>query len=281
MTGGIQTWTVPATGIYRITATGAQGASAATATYVGGRGASVQGDFNLTGGQTLKLAVGQQGSGQGSGENGGGGGGSFVVTSANVPMLIAGGGGGTRLAASQNGCDASVTEYAVTGSDSSSTSSCTLETSDLGLGGIISQSSYGSAGAGFNGDGATDSAWGDPHGGGYDWANGMLGGVSTGCGTGYNGGFGGGGDGSGCNGGGGGGGYSGGDGGWIAGGGGSYNTGSNPVATAGVGTGDGAIVIESLTTVTTAIPTLTEWGMIILSSLLALGALITLRRQRQ
>ncbi|MGO8756187.1 MAG: IPTL-CTERM sorting domain-containing protein [Gallionellaceae bacterium] len=279
VTGGIQTWTVPATGTYRITAIGAQGAAGDASGDVGGRGASITGDFSLTAGQTLKLVVGQQGLGQGSAVSAGGGGGSFVVSAANVPMLIAGGGGGNRESASQNGCDASITEYAVTGSGSSSSSSCTLESTDLGLGGIISSSSYGSAGAGFNGDGATDPSWGGTHGGGYDWANGMLGGqYVSGCSDNAAGGFGGGGSGNGCDGGGGGGGYSGGDSGWIAGGGGSYNTGSNPVATAGVGTGNGSIVIQSLTT--SAIPTLSQWGMIILSSLLALGAVFALRRLR-
>ena len=99
--GGIQTWTVPTTGTYRVTATGAQGASGDPG-FVGGRGAQISGLFSFTAGQTLQLAVGQMGSGQSSGSNGGGGGGSFVVSSTNAPLLIAGGGGGTRTGASQN-----------------------------------------------------------------------------------------------------------------------------------------------------------------------------------
>lgn len=278
VTGGIQSWTVPATGTYHLVATGAQGASGDSG-FVGGHGAQVAGDFALTAGQVLKIVVGQQGVGQGSGENGGGGGGSFVVTSSNTPLLIAGGGGGTRSGVLQNGCDASVTQFAVTGSGPSQTSTCTLEASNLGLGGIISSDSWGSAGAGFNGDGATDPVGGGTHGGGYSWANGMLGGTSDAvCDSSAPGGFGGGGTGNGCDGGGGGGGYSGGDGGRVAGGGGSFNSGSNPTAVVDT-TGIGGITISTAATVATAVPTLSQWGLIVLGGLLAFAALITLRRR--
>jgi hypothetical protein len=278
--GGIQSWTVPVSGTYTITGTGAQGASG-DAGFVGGRGAQVSGQFNLTAGQVLQLVVGQQGVGQSSGTNGGGGGGSFVVSS-GVPLLVAGGGGGTRTSVAQNGCDASITQYAVTGSGSSTTSTCALETTNLGLGGIISSSSWGSAGAGFNGDGATDPSGGGTHGGGFSWANGMLGGTSDRtCSTSAPGGFGGAGAGNGCWGGGGGGGYSGGDGGRVAGGGGSFNAGTSPLATAGVGVGDGSIVIQSVTlAVATPVPTLSQWGVILLAGLLLLGAFVILRRRQ-
>ena len=92
---GIQRWVVPATGTYTLDAYGAQGA-AGDPSYVGGRGAYVSGEFNLTAGTLLDIAVGQMGSGQSSNSNGGGGGGSFIVVdSTNTPLLIAGGGGGT------------------------------------------------------------------------------------------------------------------------------------------------------------------------------------------
>lgn len=280
VSGGIQSWTVPASGTYHIVATGAQGASGDSG-FVGGHGAQVSGDFALTAGQVLKLVVGQQGVGQGSGENGGGGGGSFVASSSNAAMLIAGGGGGTRAQVAQNGCDASVTQFAVTGSGSSTTSTCALETTDLGLGGIISSSSWGSAGAGFNSDGATDSSGGGTHGGGFSWANGMLGGTSDStCSTSAPGGFGGGGAGNGCWGGGGGGGYSGGDGGRVAGGGGSFNSGTSPTAIVAATTGDGSIVITLAgPAVAKAIPTLSQWGIVALGALLALTALVALRRR--
>jgi len=276
VSGGIQTWTVPATGTYRITATGAQGASAAAGRF-GGRGARVVGEFNLTSGQTLKLVVGQQGTGQDSDSNGGGGGGSFVVSSANVPLLIAGGGGGTRTEAARDGCDASVTEFGTTASGGEDTGTCAPRAGGAGTGGIVSDGSYGSAGAGFGSDGEGDYTGG----GGRSWANGMLGGdTSDECGFDAVGGFGGGGAGNGCYGGGGAGGYSGGDGGFIAGGGGSYNAGTNKSATAGVGTGAGTIVIQDVVLANTAVPTLSEWGMILLSGLLLLAAVATLRRRR-
>lgn len=243
VTNGIQSITIAETGTYRIVAEGAQGASGSVS-YVGGRGVQMQADFPLTAGDTLYIVVGQQGiASQG---NGAGGGGSFVVTTGNTPLLIAGGGGGIRTNASQNGCDANTGEYGIIGSSSSPTSSCNVKTTDLGEGGIVSGSSWGSAGAGFNSDGQNDETRGE---GGYSWANGMYGGQANS--TESDGGFGGGGSGAGGLGGGGGGGYSGGDGGWIAGGAGSYiaPSGTNPVPTAagsGVGEGDGFVTITLL-----------------------------------
>ena len=84
---GVQLWTVPSSGTYRIEGFGAQGGG----NNQFGRGAQIRGDFSLTAGQQLKIIVGQQG---GFSSSGSGGGGSFVATSANVPLLVAGGGGG-------------------------------------------------------------------------------------------------------------------------------------------------------------------------------------------
>ncbi|MCZ2130105.1 MAG: hypothetical protein LC109_07530, partial [Bacteroidia bacterium] len=91
---GIQLFTVPASGYYKINAVGAQGFNAQSG-YNGGKGASMTGEFYLIGGSTLKIVVGQQGQGT-SGSNGGGGGGSFVTYSDNTPLVIAGGGAGSR-----------------------------------------------------------------------------------------------------------------------------------------------------------------------------------------
>jgi hypothetical protein len=248
---GVQNWTVPHTGRYRIFARGAAGASA-TPGFVGGRGAQVQGDFNLTAGQVLGIAVGQAGAATLE-SNGGGGGGSFVVR-AGVPLMVAGGGGGMRAAANQNGCDAPISTFGGVGVPSP-TSACAVKVSGEGLGGALSStSSYGAAGGGFSGNGADDFFWtGSPviGTGGRSWAAGLIGGTpqnQASCTTPGNGpgigGFGGGGAGNGCFGGGGGGGYSGGDGGWVAGGGGSLNAGANPVNTAGVGTGNGFVVLQ-------------------------------------
>ena len=240
---GIQTWTAPAAGTYRITAVGAQGA-AGQPDKVGGRGAEIAGDFTLAAGSQLRLVVGQMGVGQSSSNNGGGGGGSFVVGSSDEPLIIAGGGGGTRLSADRNGCDASTGQFGVRGAFGASTA-CVVKTVDRGLGGGLLSTSWGSGGAGFGGDGANDLPWGN---GGKSWVHGLTGGlpVDGACVVGTVaafGGFGGGGSGNGCWGGGGGGGYSGGDGGLIAGGGGSFNAGTNPSAIASVGTRDGRITI--------------------------------------
>ena len=72
---------MPTTGSYQILAFGAQGGNAA-----GGLGAEIGGDFTLTAGESLQIAVG--------GIGGGGGGGSFVISPGNAPLVIAGGGGG-------------------------------------------------------------------------------------------------------------------------------------------------------------------------------------------
>jgi hypothetical protein len=92
-TGSLETFTVPTTGTYRILAFGAQGGSGLPFTdgtfSIGGRGAEIGGDFILTAGEILEIAVGGMGAG-----GPGGGGGSFAVGPGNAPLVIAGGGGG-------------------------------------------------------------------------------------------------------------------------------------------------------------------------------------------
>ena len=244
-TRGIQEWEVPTTGDYIIEAWGAQG-FAGDPGRSGGRGAYAVGTFKLTAGDVLYIVVGQKGSG--GVNSGGGGGGSFVVDDTGSPLVVAGGGGGTRLAVYQNGCDGRSGTYGGSGSASSATSACAARTTGLGLGGVISGSSWGSGGAGFSGDGSSEityaGSWGGN--GGKGWSSGMLGGLgNAGCGR-ADGGFGGGGSGNGCYGGGGGGGYSGGDGGRLAGGGGSYldSSGTSTSTTSGVQTGAGAVTID-------------------------------------
>ena len=91
-TGRIVTYTVPATGLYDITAIGASGGNTGFMnTDAGGFGAEVSGDVQLTAGEVLFIAVGGEGA---SADGSGGGGGSFVTTAGNVPVVIAGGGGG-------------------------------------------------------------------------------------------------------------------------------------------------------------------------------------------
>ena len=243
--GGIQLWTVPATGSYTIDCYGAQGGDGAVAldgsSGLAGRGARIRGTFSLTIGETLRLVVGQQGWSQNNGWGGGtGGGGTFVWRPASTaaPLIAAGGGGGGGF-----GDDAS------SGGQTGTTG---------GTGGR-------SGGAG----GTSGAASGSPAicggGGGQGWFGGtsyMCAGVFTWVAlytdpTGYtsgshdaNGGGFGGGAGS-YGGSGGGGGYSGGgSGGWSyagrGGGGGSYNAGTDQLATAATRAGQGQIIITKL-----------------------------------
>ncbi len=87
--GGIQQWTVPETGTYRLEAWGARGGGN------GGNGAYMSGTFELDVGQVLQILVGQTGGAAANNVGNGGGGGSFIVAEDDVPLLIAGGGAGT------------------------------------------------------------------------------------------------------------------------------------------------------------------------------------------
>ena len=235
---GIQYWIVPQTGLYSIQATGAEGYG----TY-GGRGAYMSGEFLLYGGDTLKIIVGQRGAppvGAGTNQYGGGGG-SFVARINNTPILVAGGGGGSWASSFTSTTDASLTTSGNTGANGPTNGAGGTN----GSGGGVGATSGG--GGGFTGDGATGVY------AGLAFINGGRGGRAAT--NGGEGGFGGGGgadswDNRRC---GGGGGYSGGGGAGSTttlfpegGGGGSYNSGNNKVNTAGIGTGDGIIVIKVL-----------------------------------
>ena len=206
VTGGIQSWTVPATGTYTITAAGASGGGGST---LGGKPASMRGDFSLTQGAVIKILVGQLGT---LDYGAGGGGGSFVVTNSNSALIVGGGGGGMSHNSNVGG------EASIVASPGNSNGNSTGPDSIGGCG------MNGGGGAGFSTDGSS---------GAKSFLNGGSGGarqigscVSSGLG-----GFGGGGGGG--NSGGGGGGYFGGapgqnltpyPGGF---GGGSYNSGTS------------------------------------------------------
>lgn len=97
-TGGKETWTVPYTGIYDLSAGGAQGGSYGSRQ--GGLGGSVYGRFWLQKGEVLTVTAGGK-----NGYNGGGtatmygnGGGCTVISSSRKgDLLIAGGGGGASV----------------------------------------------------------------------------------------------------------------------------------------------------------------------------------------
>ena len=237
--GSLVNFTIPTTDTYQIVAFGAQGGSASFSDLfgdfvgAGGRGAEIGGDFSLTAGEILQVAVGGAGSDmQGFGSAGGGG--SFVVGPGNTPLVIAGGGGGgaTFVAGPLRGGGG------LTGPDGG------------GVGG--GTNGNGGAGAGAGGGGGFFSA------GGTGFAGGGGGGAFPDLAGGLNdGGFGGGGGGGG-RGAGGGGGYSGGGGGpgfegggVPGGGGGSFDAGTDLILLADFHTGNGDVVI---TEVPAAIP---------------------------
>jgi len=94
-TGSLVTFTVPTTDNYQILAFGAQGGNSSLfGIGAGGGGAEIGGDFTLTAGEMLQIAVGGAGGGLAGDRGGAGGGGSFVVGPGNTPLVIAGGGGG-------------------------------------------------------------------------------------------------------------------------------------------------------------------------------------------
>ena len=97
ITRGIQEWTVPESGTYRIEAWGAKGGSS-DENRNGGLGAKLSGNFALNQNSVLKIVVGQEGIKINT--NHGGGGGSFVVKSPynthNSVLITAGGGGGAE-----------------------------------------------------------------------------------------------------------------------------------------------------------------------------------------
>ncbi|MEI6576037.1 MAG: Ig-like domain-containing protein [Bacteroidota bacterium] len=235
-TQGIQEWTVPATGTYRIVAKGAQGGGANNY----GKGAMIAGDFSLVVGQVVKIIVGRQGP---YSQSGGGGGGSFVIqspynTTASILVIAGGGGGQYNTTSSLYNADA-VTSNSGQGSGNF------FSGGSSGNGGS-GNTSGAAGGGGFTGNGGAGS-WGT---GGNSFTNGGVGGNTASTVTG---GFGGGGGTHGNTGGGaGGGGYSGGAGGdqsqnyGAGGGGGSYNAGANPTNTGGYQSGNGSVVITSL-----------------------------------
>jgi hypothetical protein len=251
VSSGIQYFTLPSNGTYRISVYGAQGGNLDG---TGAYGAYMRGDFILTQGDTLKIIVGQMGLDSqdygGNDDGGGGGGGTFVALSDNTPLIIAGGGGGTT------GSHSSTTSPGQTGTSGGFTYSNGAGMGTNGDGGADGQTNgRASGGGGFYTDGQSSQEGGSGDLGGYSFLNGGNGGTSGNNGGYYggDGGFGGGGSGwhnSLCRSG-GAGGYSGGQGGtWSGqksgGGGGSYNTGSNPDQSSGQNSGHGYVIIEKL-----------------------------------
>jgi hypothetical protein len=267
-------WSAPTTGVYDITAYGAQGGG--NVAFGGGLGAEVGGSVALIAGQTLSILVGGSGGpfNPSFAGGGGGGGGSFVALSGVTPFVVAGGGGGAGLSGggsdgltSNNGGDGSgiLGGTGMFGAGAGGSN---------GLGGGGGRNFGGGGGGGFFGDGAD---------GGFAGGTGGLSFLAGGSDGGDNGGLGGGGGGGsedansqcGC-GGGGGGGYSGGGGGGLessgpdgdsryggGGGGGSFLDASMTelVSIAGENAGNGYVSIRSISA---SVPEPSTWAMMVL-----------------
>jgi len=190
-TQGIQEWTVPESGTYRIVVSGA--AAGTNGFGRGGYGATVTVDVSLTQSQVLAIVVGQMGTGNNLSTNfqsgTGGGGGSFVYEKSSVTYYaaVAGGGGAhtsnTNLNSDTDDADG---KYNTTSGTTITSGSYNSAGGTSGNGGSNSTRGvlYGGTGAGVNSNGATHNS--GSH--GLTRANGWLGGTGV-----YLGGFGGGG----------------------------------------------------------------------------------------
>jgi hypothetical protein len=238
-TNGIQSWTVPSTGFYQITAAGAKGGGTS-----GGSGAVMRGNFLLNQGEVLQIMAGQQGSTATNGH--GGGGGTFVVYAGATDdddILIIAGGGGTCW----NKTDNAITRGSTATSGTNGERAPGWYTGGSNGGGGEGQQNTSGGGGGYSGD-AWNSTTNSDNIRGVSFLNGgTAGGTTTS--------FGGGGgantsSAARC---GGGGGYSGGGAGFTgnsvascAGGGGSFNAGTNQLNVAGSNTGHGYVIIEKI-----------------------------------
>lgn len=245
---GIQQFTVPETGTYKIETSGAQGGGKN-----GGYGAKMKGEFQLEKGEILKILVGQKGASN-LANVAPGGGGTFVIgfpyKKDDSILVISGGGGGSLLGDFSNK-HASIGKDGLEGHDFTHSLS---PGGSSGLGG--STTARGSGGGGFLGNGLNHKSLGTKFGvGGESFVNGGRGAkISS---SGVDGSFGGGGYSMGTviKGFGGGGGYSGGSSSsfdgenekikYSGGGGGSYNSGENQENSVG-NTGDGKVIITYL-----------------------------------
>ncbi|XP_022808388.1 leukocyte tyrosine kinase receptor-like, partial [Stylophora pistillata] len=110
LSSGIQQWTVPYTGEYRIEAIGAEGGydPLQNNSQYRGRGTKMTGTFSLNKFEVIHIPIGQEGGIKNVSYSSGGGGGTFVVREASTPLIIAGGGGGVDMTNSRHaGCEAS------------------------------------------------------------------------------------------------------------------------------------------------------------------------------
>jgi hypothetical protein len=175
---GYQDWTVPVSGIYEFTVSGASGFNGSGSGGIG-LGATVKGRVTLTKGEIITIAVGQVGEASPGGIYGGSGGGTFVVRKANQePLLIAG--GGSAEANGGAGLNGVLTELGG--------ASLAGASNPVASNGGVSTGGRSAAGGGFNSRGA-DTANGEKGGGSF--LDGLTAADNGALRTGGNGGFGG------------------------------------------------------------------------------------------
>ena len=264
--GGIQEWTVPSNGTYRIEAQGARGGNDPNGS--GGAGARIITDIDLSINDKLRILVGQNGgdrSGAGNNLTGAGGGGTFVTryvaplssTQESDIIVIAGGGGGSGSGigggpgqisnSGQDGLSATVSGFGGINGGGGGAGQSGLSGNGTTDGGVGGSCSYGSGGGGFFSNGGRNCNGASPFVAGIAFIAGGAGGPPDTGRSGVPGGFGGGaGVGHRAS---GGGGYSGGGGDGNAtggGGGGSYWSGTLVSSTAGHNSGNGLVTITRL-----------------------------------
>ena len=251
---GIQLWTVPKTGNYKIQAVGA-GVPYNSAYTLNGmsdyqKGMDATINTILTKGEVIRILVGQMPAVYSFSSNMSGAGGTFIVRGTQTPLIVAGGGGGHGSHVAIITSNATVNNTGQTGIGNNSTYPGGAGGSD-GAGGFAGINSYCGGGGGLTGNGSNGTLTVSI--GGTSFINGGLGGTSA---DGWsNGGFGGGGGAASGGGGGGGGGYSGGGGGgynnvqWHSGGGGgSYSITNSFTSATANNSGQGSVVITLILT---------------------------------
>ena len=149
LSSGIQSWTVPYTATYTITAIGATAGNEGQTSVEVGHPAKITGDFNLTKGDVLKILVGQHGWKASCRPGWGAGGGTFVTENDNTILVIAGGCGSGHM----NNANTYDWQNASTGESGVAESGKTHSAGSNGNGG--GGTSSGGGGAGYSGNGTT------------------------------------------------------------------------------------------------------------------------------
>ena len=178
-TGSIISYVFPLTATCQIVASGAQGGSSTGGGGVGGLGASVQGLFSVTAGQTFTILVG----GQPASTSGfpAGGGGTFVALGSSyttaTAFLVAGGGGGVYSGTAPSAAGGQISQSAPTtasaGNGAPSVQCCGGGGGFLTSGGSDTSNGVGvnfPGGTGFSRGGAATAA--PPSPGGYTYSTG-------------------------------------------------------------------------------------------------------------